>query len=312
MKPSASAPKATASRASASDVMPQILTNTSTARDTGRCRRRDGRAATGCPRRAATAAAAVARADQRLADQHGRYPAAPSRAASSGVARCRTRRPPPRRPGCAAPSRSARSPSTSKVCRSRWFTPTSDAPAPAPARARPRRAPRPGRPARARPATAEKSASSSSLSAATIKSTASAPIEPGVVDVGDAHGEVLAQHRQRRGRPGRRQVLGRAAEVVPVGQDRQAGGAARPRSRGRCRPGRGPASRSPFDGERRLTSAMTASPARAGGRRAAANPRAGGPVGGAAHRNSRTSRSSAAAASVGGHDVGEVAPMARS
>ena len=74
--------------------------------------------------------------------------------------------------------------------------------------------------------------------AATISSTASAPMMPGVVDVGRADGEVLAQHGKPDGVARRGQVLGAAAEVRPVGEHRQAGRAARSYA-GRPRPGRG-------------------------------------------------------------------------
>src|SRR6185437_9251824 len=52
------------------------------------------------------------------------------------------------------------------------------------------------------------------------------PHQAGVEDVGRADGEVLAEHRHPGGGPGGHQVVGGPAEVVPVGQYRQAGGPA--------------------------------------------------------------------------------------
>ena len=55
-----------------------------------------------------------------------------------------------------------------------------------------------------------------------MRRTASAPIRRGVVDVEDADGEILPQHRKRAGRTGRPQVVGRTSEELPVGEYRQA------------------------------------------------------------------------------------------
>ncbi len=238
----------------------------------GRASRRPARPGS---RRRASRAASCRAPDARFGHRARRRPGSPRRPARP--ARCRPRR-------CA---------------RSRWLTPTSVAPSgqrPVELRlvvdldqrveadARPR-----GR--RSRRARA-------SLERGDDQQDRVGPHQPGVVDVGDAHGEVLAQHRQADGRPGGEQVGRRAAEVLAVGQDGQARRAAGRVLGGHARPGRGPGRDRPFDGERRLTSAMTATPPVAAAASAAANPRAGGRSA-AASRRPATSRSSAAAASGG-------------
>ena len=177
---------------------------------------------------------------------------------------CPTRPPAPRRRGCAGATRTARSVSTSKVTRSRWFTPMSVAPT-ASARSTSAssctstRASMPDLDGQRRAG----SPSSASSSAAAISSTQSAPISPGVAHVVRADGEVLAQHRQADRGPGGDQVGGRAAEPALVGEHRQAGGAARLVLARRAPPGRGRAARAPLDGERRFTSLITPRPSAA-------------------------------------------------
>ncbi len=197
--------------------------------------------------------------DQGLADQHG---------AVAGVGQARRRRPPAdarlghrhhvRRVSGGA-SRSARSVSTSKVREVALVHADQVGPgAPAPGRARPRRAPPPGRPGRGRRPGAPARPARRRPRAATMSRTASAPMSTGVAHVGGAHGEVLAQHRQAAGRPGGRR--GRPGEPPKkcrsVSTDRQA---APPAWYSRATAaGSRSAARSPFDGERRLTSAITA------------------------------------------------------
>ena len=112
--------------------------------------------------------------------------------------------------------------------------------------------------------------SSASSRAATMRSTASAPMSAGVGHVAGVDGEVLAQHRDRARRPeppgGRRPS--RRTTSSSVSTERQA---APPAVVGR-RPspaGSRSAARSPFDGDRRFTSAMTASSSAAAARSAA-------------------------------------------
>ena len=71
-------------------------------------------------------------------------------------------------------------------------------------------------------ASACRSVSSASSRAATIRSTASAPISAGVAHVPRVDREVLPQHGHRDGRPRRHQVGGGTSEPGLVRQDRQA------------------------------------------------------------------------------------------
>ena len=114
LKPTASAPMATARRASSSDVMPQTLTNT-------RWRLPTRHAEIGDRLRR------IAGGHERLADQH-RVEAGlgePARVVGPAMPDSATRSTPS---GIDAPTRTARSVSTSKVTRSRWFTPMRSAP----------------------------------------------------------------------------------------------------------------------------------------------------------------------------------------
>ena len=101
--------------------------------------------------------------------------------------------------------------------------------------------------------------SSPAPSAAAISSTASAPMSRAsttswaeTVKSLRSTGQLAGRSRPRPGRPGE------PPKNSLVGQHRQAGGAAGLVVARPARPGRGRAPASPFDGERRLTSAMTA------------------------------------------------------
>ena len=99
--------------------------------------------------------------------------------------------------------------------------------------------------------------------------------QPGVADVEGGDGEVLAQHGQLRAGARRREVGRRPAEELPVGEHREGGRAAVLVGAGQLSGSRSGWS-GPFDGDRRLTSAMTASrPSPLAARSAAPKPRAG-------------------------------------
>ncbi len=97
MKPTAEAPMPTASRASASEVTPQILTNSS-----GFVA--GGGASCPCTEQAVDGRRPVGRADQRLPHQHGGVPGGGQAPDVGGVPDARTRPPPPRRRASAPPS----------------------------------------------------------------------------------------------------------------------------------------------------------------------------------------------------------------
>ena len=214
------APRLTASRASASEVMPQILTNssslTASAPPTGWP---DEARAAGRPGRRR------ARASRRPGWRRSRPRPAAGRRPRRG-----SPTPPPRarRPGSSPASAHARSWSTCEgpqVALVHADDARPRRPAPAPARAR--RAPRPARRA---PSSSARAAQRRQLVVVERRHDQQDGVgahEAGVGDVGLLHGEVLAQHGQARRLPGGGQVGGRSAEEVGVGQDREAGRPAR-------------------------------------------------------------------------------------
>ena len=126
--------------------------------------------------------------------------------------------------------------------------------------ARARRGPRRARRARASSPAAWSSISSTRSSAATISSTASAPISRASATSRGDDREVLAQHGQRASRPGRclRSSIDPPKNSSSVSTDRHVA----PPASYASATGAGSRStfRAPFDGERRLISAITASP----------------------------------------------------
>ena len=295
MKPTASAPIATASSASSSLVIPQIFTNISSPRAVvppgtatlALAGSRERRAQAWPPRLSSAATRHAAASPTSTASK----PASARRAHVVGVADPRLgdrddpgrdRRGDPHRPlgvdlegvqvALVHPDRASR--------RRR-----------APARARPRRAPRRGRPGRAARASEPSSSSSGCESAATMSSTASAPIARASRE--------SAAHTVKSFRSTGRPVAARAARrsaALPakyassVSTDRHAapplvvvGGELRWR--------RAAGARSPFEGERRFTSAITATPSAASTR---SKGRGGGAVAAAASR-SASGRASAPA-----------------
>ena len=112
-----------------------------------------------------------------------------------------------------------------------------------------------------------------------------------VADISLPDGEVLAKHGNIDCGPGASEVVGRPAEVVSVGEDREARGPALLVGLRQQRRVEISGASAPFEGERRLISAMTDRPS---GWSARANPRLG-PARRAASVNARRSRSSRAA-----------------
>ena len=271
--PTADAPMPTASRASASVVTPQILTNIARRRPARRRRdsRLTGRLRAARPRRpggqpTGPGSPPPARPGSR------RRPARPRRRRRGSP----TRPPPPRRPGSTPARRRARWRSTSKVRRSRWLTPITPAPA----------------------SRARFSSSSSCTSTSAVKRAPAGQAEegrelgvgegghdqqdgvgphgPGVAHVEGADREVLAQDREASRPPG--PARGRSAlppkNSPSVSTDRQA---APPASYSAATAaGSRAGSRSPLDGDRRLISAITAIPS-AGRRRRRWHRRTDGP-----------------------------------
>ena len=158
-----------------------------------------------CPRRRRTAPAGSPERHERLADEDGVVAGGGQPLGVGRRRRYRTRRRPRRRRVSPPPARSARSGSTSKVRQVALVDPDQRRPRRrGPGPARPRRAPRRARRAPSGAARRAKAASSSSPRAATMSSTASAPMSRASHTSAALTGEVLAQHRQPRGRHGRR------------------------------------------------------------------------------------------------------------
>ena len=214
MKPTADAPRLTESSASASDVMPQILTK----RSSLIAPRRDARPA----RAAGPDGRPPAPASRRPGSR--RSPASASRRASA-ASRIPDSATATTSGGIRAASAHARSWSTSNVRRSRWFTPTSAAPA---ASARASSASSCTSTSAARPsssARAAQAASSSSVERGHDQEHGVGPHQAGIGDVGLLHGEVLAQDGQARGlagRPGRPSTRRRSRRrSAPTGRRRR-------------------------------------------------------------------------------------------
>ena len=181
----------------------------------------------GCPTSSRSCGRPVRRPHEGLADQDG---VVAGLGQPAGVGRRRgspTRPPRPPRPECGPPARRPRSWSTWNVRRSRWLTPISPAPAPSAAPAPPRRAPRPARPARAASARAAQPELVIVDSAAAMSSTASAPIRR----ASTTSASCTVKSLRSTGRPEACRAAARSAGEPPkkshVGQDREAGGAAR-------------------------------------------------------------------------------------
>ena len=270
---------ATASSASSSLVMPQIFTNIASrgVRASRRPRpisRRGvaGRAVRRWPRRGRPRSPASRRPGRRRSRRRaarGRRPRPRDARLGDRARRRRDQRRPSARRGRV---------STSKVTRSRWLTPIERRPDGERAGpARPRRAPRRARRGRRSTARRWKSTQLGVVERGDDQQHAVGAHQPGVAHVGGADREVLAQHRQRARGPGRWQVGDRAAEELLVGEHRQARARRRRRTPRASAAGSRSASRSPFDGERRLISVITASPSEptqrgAGSRAPAASP----------------------------------------
>ena len=190
--------------------------------------------------------------------------------------------------------------------RSRWLTPIRSAPA-ASARSTSalRRGPRPARPGPARRPAGRRPGQLGVVEGGDDEQDGVGAHQPGVAHVGSSTVKSL----RSTGRPTAPRAAARSSGEPPkwapsVSTDRQA---APPASycRGHVPRDPGPAARSPFDGERRLTSAMTATPVGAGqcaperpGRPASAWPRRASVVRGAAVGGGPLP--------VGGHDAVEV------
>ena len=204
----------TASNASASDVTPQILTNSS---DSSTGRGRHVRA----PSSPSTAEVRSADRTSVSPTRTAEYPAEASRStsAASRIPDSATATTPS---GIRSPIRRARSRSTSKLRRSRWLTPTSRAPT-----------------ASARSSSASSWTSTSGARARRLgqsdqigqfgvtqrghdQQDGVGPHEAGVAHVEGAHREVLAQHGQRAGRPGGFEIGPAPPEELLVGEDGQA------------------------------------------------------------------------------------------
>ncbi len=112
--------------------------------------------------------------------------------------------------------------------------------------------------------------------AAAIRSTQSAPIRRVSTTSSSLTVKSLRITGQRAGAQRRLQVGDRAAEVVDVGEHRQAAGTTRRVRTRPARPGSRSMLRSPLDGDRRLISAITPSPCASSS--AERNPRVGGSV----------------------------------
>ena len=199
--------------------------------------------------------------------------------------------------------RRARSWSTSKVTRSRWFTPTRVAPT---ARARSSSASSCTSTSASRPTSVAapwNAASSPSSSAAAMSRTQSAPM----IRASRTSCRDTVKSLRSTGTPTAPRAAARSAADPPkctssVSTDRQV---APPVSYWAARvPGSRSAKRSPLDGDRRLTSAMTPSPS--ADRSASANPRAGGAAAAAARSSDSSARVACGCDPVGEQDGVEV------
>ena len=203
----ASAPRPTARSASASEVIPQILTSTVSPLSPRRAHRAAARPdeADRCP--SAAPRRPRSERDERLAHEHRLV---------AGIGQHARRRLASRIPDSATATTSAGSPgplagapgSTEKVARSRWLTPTSSAPASSARRAlasswtstRASSAELPGEAQEARQLLVGRGGDD--------QQDGVGAHQPGIADVGTAHREVLAQHGQAAS-PGGPQVGGR-------------------------------------------------------------------------------------------------------
>ena len=258
-KPTATAPMPTASSASASEVTPQILTNSlrSVAPRTTGCGH--GRA----PRSPATADGPVGRAHQRLPHQDGRV---------AGVGQPVRRRAASRIPDSATADHARRA-SARPIAQGPLAVhlegaqvPLVDpdqlgARPPGPGPVRPRRGPPPAAASRAAPGQGQERAPARRRRGRPRSAARRRPpsVRASHTSRGDDR-EVLAQDRQAAGRPGRARSVGAPAEELPR-RSAPTGTRRPPASYSAATvAGSRSGSRSPLDGERRLISEMTAMP----------------------------------------------------